>query len=746
MKRVILLFLIGIAGLGMVSLPNLNPDEQMLSMLENAKQTFNNPRNGYSPYARLSLIDSVIRTASPFDRQYLIESQYERSNLLLQLGRPAEAVDQLNQLLRQQDRMPAGIVEGIRLNLALSYLRMGEQTNCIANHSSQMCLFPIRDGGVHKDKTGSREAIRIYEEHLTRFPKNLEARWLLNIAYMTLGEYPASVPKDFLIPDLGAKDGSTLKPFEDIAMQMGMATKDQAGGVILEDFDNDGRLDIIKSSWDISEPMHYFHSNGDGTFSDMSARSGLSRFTGGLNIMQTDYNNDGYRDIFVTRGGWLSGKFGEQPNSLLRNNGDNTFTDVTDRSGLLSFHPTQTATWNDFNNDGWLDVFIGNEHNSSSENDHACELYLNNRDGTFTNVAQQAGCDLRNFVKGVNSGDFDRDGFKDIFLSTMDGKRILLRNKGLKDNPAGKQIAFEDVTHAAGLDDEHHNSFATWFWDYDNDGYLDILACDYTFNRTLASYAAAENLGNPEKFTGQPCLYRNNGNGTFTDVTNAVGLYKTAFAMGSNFGDIDNDGYLDMYLGTGNPNYQSLVPNKMFKNMGGEKFADVTSSANVGSLQKGHAVAFADMDQDGDQDIFIEMGGAYTGDAYQNSFFRNPGQNDNHWISLRLEGVKSNRAAIGSSVKVTFTEKGKTRSVYRDVNSGGSFGASPLTREIGLGQAPVIDQLEIRWHGSGLVQTFRNVPVDRFVTLREGDKSLVLSKPRKVDLTKNAHHAMTVCK
>ena len=143
-------------------------------------------------------------------------------------------------------------------------------------------------------------------------------------------------------------------------------------------------------------------------------------------------------------------------------------------------------------------------------------------------------------------------------------------------------------------------------------------------------------------------------------------------------------------------------------------FADVTSSARVGHLQKGHAVSFADMDNDGDQDIHSEMGGAYPGDAYQNAFFLNPGQNNNNWICLNLEGTKSNRSAIGTQVKITFSENGISRSVYREVNSGGSFGASPLRREIGIGEAEQIDQIEVRSHGSNEVQFFKNIEPNRF--------------------------------
>jgi hypothetical protein len=191
--------------------------------------------------------------------------------------------------------------------------------------------------------------------------------------------------------------------------------------------------------------------------------------------------------------------------------------------------------------------------------------------------------------------------------------------------------------------------------------------------------------------------------------------------MGANFGDIDNDGYLDMYFGTGNPDFKSLVPNKMFKNLGGEKFADVTVSSRTGNLQKGHGIAFADIRNTGIQDIYAEMGGAFKGDSYTSSLYVNPGQSNNNWISLNLEGVKANRAAIGSHIKLTFVDNGLKRSVYKDVNSGGSFGSSPLRQEIGIGQAKVIDNIEIQWAGDNAVQHFKNVLPNQFLHLTEGN-------------------------
>jgi hypothetical protein len=188
-----------------------------------------------------------------------------------------------------------------------------------------------------------------------------------------------------------------------------------------------------------------------------------------------------------------------------------------------------------------------------------------------------------------------------------------------------------------------------------------------------------------------------------------------------------------MYLGSGNPQYQSLVPNKMFKNMRGTAFADVTNTARVGHLQKGHGVSFADIDNDGDQDIHIEMGGPFEGDAYPNSLFLNPGQNENRWIGIILEGNQSNRDAIGARIKVSVMENGLRRTIYRDVNSGGSFGSSPLRREIGIGEATMIEDIEILWPGSNVIQRFKYVQPNQFIRIKEGSSVVQPVPLKKID-------------
>jgi FG-GAP-like repeat/ASPIC and UnbV len=670
--------------------------------------------NNFSPAAEVAYYDSMLALPANSPQNIFMAKCFKARDHL-KLGEEQKTIDILQDLLNKMPNIPTALATDIQKYLAIAYLRQGERTNCISNHSGGSCIFPVQGKGIYTDPTYSQKGIELYKGILDRDSNDLESRWLLNVAYMTIGEYPRSVPADRLIPGLDT-DTSSIKvhAFKDMAGPLKLNDfKNMAGGAIVDDFNKDGYLDIVTSCWGLESGMHFFRNNSDGTFTDFSEQSGLNKIKGGLNIIQADYNNDGFTDILVLRGAWL-GKFGNQPNSLLRNNGDGTFTDVTIESGLLSFHPTQTATWADFNNDGWLDLFIGNE-TVSIDNPNPSELYINNQDGTFTNVSSKSGCEHLGFMKGVTSGDYNNDGWPDIFISMLDGKKMLLKNMGVK----SKIPQFTDVTHEAGLDLKETFTFPTWFWDYNNDGWPDIFICGYDFQGSLARVSAAEALNKPLGNVSKMYLYRNNRDGTFTDVSKQVGLDHPVFAMGANFGDIDNDGWLDMYLGTGNPDYRSLVPNKLFKNVGGQRFVDVTSSARVGNLQKGHGVSFADLNNDGNQDIFIETGGAYPGDAYYNSLYVNPGQENNNWISVLLEGDKSNRSAIGAHIAVSFTEGGVKRVVYRDVNSGGSFGASPFRKEIGIGKATIIDELIIKWPTSGTVQVFKDIRPCQFLKIRE---------------------------
>ena len=224
-------------------------------------------------------------------------------------------------------------------------------------------------------------------------------------------------------------------------------------------------------------------------------------------------------------------------------------------------------------------------------------------------------------------------------------------------------------------------------------------------------------------------LYRNTGKGTFDDVTKAVGLDKVFMPMGSNFGDLDNDGFLDMYLGMGTPSYAALAPHVLLRNRGGKAFVDVTEPSGTGEVHKGHGIAFVDLDNDGDEDIVAEIGGATPGDSHAMRVFENPGHG-NDWVSVKLTGVKSNRSAIGARITVTVDNNGTTRTVDRQVGSGGTFGASPLEQHIGLGKSAKILDLEVWWPASNTRQHFANVAANSAYALEEGAASLArLERP-----------------
>ena len=695
----------------------------------------------------VQLLDKIVRTAKPETYNTLNDKRVAlfssriaqekdpvrkislralRVQELVNAGRNQEAIQEASRLRETltSQRVPESdpLVASLRELLATAYLRQGEREDCVERHSADSCRIPIVGGGIHTIEQGSRQAIKEFTSLLESYPNHLGYRWLLNLAYMTLGEYPGNVPVRWRIPPTVFESNYDIGRFQDIAPTLGIDVIGRAGGSIMEDFDGDGYLDIMGSSSDLSDPLRYFHNNGDGTFTDWSKKAGLLGQLGGLNITQADYDNDSYPDVLVLRGGWMGSRQVGHPNSLLRNDGDGTFTDVTVKAGLLSFNPSQTAAWADYNLDGYLDLFIGNE--SSKEQTLPCELFHNKGDGTFTEVALEVGLDETGFVKGVAWGDYNNDGYPDLYISRFEKSNLLYRNDG----PQEAGWKFKEVTAKAGVS-EPKLSFPTWFFDYNNDGWEDIFVTSFSsYGEDPLDPIVADYLGRPKD--GYSRLYRNNGDGTFTDITREARIDAVLMSMGANFGDLDNDGFLDCYFGTGQPNMMTLIPNRVFRNFEGKFFQDVTTSGGFGHLAKGHGISFGDVDNDGDQDIHVVLGGAYAGDAYQNLLLHNPGHS-NHWITLRLQGAHSNRLAVGARIKVNLLTENGERAVYSTVGTGGSFGASSLQQEIGLGQARAIRSIEIRWPvHKRKPQIIKDVPMDRIVKIREGNPraSVVESK------------------
>jgi hypothetical protein len=283
-------------------------------------------------------------------------------------------------------------------------------------------------------------------------------------------------------------------------------------------------------------------------------------------------------------------------------------------------------------------------------------------------------------------------------------------------------LRFSEVARKAGVVQPPHNGFVCFFFDYDNDGWPDILTTslapwEATVEGLKKGYApSSARAVHPDASR----LFRNNGNGTFTDATFDSKLYFPTGTMGAGVADLDNDGYLDIYLGTGDPQISRLEPNRLFRNLGNRTFGDVTTYVGFARPgNKGHGVGFVDIDEDGDLDIFAQLGGHYPGDHVRNALYRNLKANRNHWLEVELRGVKSNRFAVGAQITV----KAGTLLAYREVKGSEGFGStSPFRQHFGLGGNAKIDSIEIRWP-SGTTHRFTDLEANRIISLKEDESS-----------------------
>ena len=641
------------------------------------------------------------------------------ANAKLQAGDARQAALELEALRADLAAAPEAVTPGLRRRvlraLAAAWLRVGEQENCILHHGTDSCLLPISPAGQHVEREGSRQAMTVLLQMLHEQPADLEARWLLNVAAMTLGEWPDGLPAEWRVPPSAFASEGEVGRFRDVAAACGLADRQHAGGLCLEDFDGDGRLDLVTSQLDEDAPLCFLHNAGDGRFADRSAESGLASTTGGLNLVHGDVDNDGAPDILVLRSAGQPQLDRDWPLTLLLGDRRGGFRDATSDAGLHERFSTRAAALADYDGDGRLDLFVGNQGSESLR--RVSRLYRNTGEGRFEEVGEAAGLALIAPVEGCAWGDADDDGDPELVVTCATGPPLLFRNDGGR---------FTECARQAGLAGPSRGGSCGWL-DFDNDGHLDLFVAGYRLGMTAA--VCADYLG-AEATDVTPRLYRNRGDGRFEDVTHAAGLMHVLPVLGCNWGDLDNDGWTDLYLGTGEPDLCAIYPNRLFRNDGGRRFLDVTTAAGMGHLQKGAALAFGDLDADGDQDVVEIMGGLLEGDSFHRVLFENPG-GGGRWVTLVLEGVAANRSAIGARLRVTVRRPdGSTRDVHHLVGTGGSYGSQSLQAELGLGDATAIESVEIAWPGSGTRQTVRGdaVGLDSCWKIVEGEGPVRLER------------------
>ena len=595
------------------------------------------------------------------------------------------------------------------LQLGLAEFRLGEADKAAERFENIIQNYRRHSGayyylGVYHLRHGAPEkAVENFKESLRIKPRDPETLWNLWTAYSQLGGYPEELPDEFRVVVNSqqehflaeSRQSTTERQFTDIAPNLKMDKVDGGRGSAWGDYDNDGDLDIVAVG--TYQPHALFRNNGDGTFTNTADEAGIADPRGGWGSLFADYDNDGYLDLYITRGGWS----GAAENTLYHNNGNGTFTDVTHTAGVADPQSSFCAAWADYDNDGYLDLYIADGVIGDGA---ANVLYHNNGDGTFTNTAEAAGVADTGNSLGTAWGDYDKDGHIDLHVINFGQSNVLYRNNG--------DGTFTDVTSMTGMNLPVTDAFVTFFLDVDNDADLDIFISN---SGSFQAFIAGQITGTAPHNSDRQVLYRNNGDGTFTDITRESGLYHAYGAMGANFGDINSDGYLDIYLATGAPQMGRLERDALFRNNGDGTFTDATAALGLGNIGKGHGVTFGDVDTDGDVDIYVPVGGAFIGDQWHNLFYRNSGTGNN-WLTLKLVGVKSNRDGIGAKVTLHMGDN----VIYREVSGGCGFGSTnSLWLEIGLGAHTKVDTLEIIWP-SGQVDKQRNLSVNQKLVVTEG--------------------------
>lgn len=528
----------------------------------------------------------------------------------------------------------------------------------------------------------------------------------------------------FTSPKPLAKSLSSAVPratFQNIIDRSGLDYHPGFGGIAWSDFNGDRKDDIFIAT---ATGNKLYQGNGDGTFIDVTRQAGIAPTPVAFGVVFGDYDNDGCPDLYLSIGGPInSSKDRGIPDSLYHNNCDGTFTDVIAKSGMKDIFHGTGATWFDYDNDGWLDLYVANYGVWKNDDDWTFEpniLYHNNGNGTFTAQSELDGApglakcsSVRPFPRyPKNSGktekvrplkgwkesfqpisfDFDNDGKQDLFIATDYGVSPLYHNNG--------NGTFSDVTEQAGMC-VRGSGMGVTAGDYDNNGYLDLYVTNGDHN----------------------FLWHNNGNGTFSETSEEAGVANFgSLGWGAQFFDYNNDGALDLYEVSGNVLLDAEVrrrytnrQDRLYENNGQGHFTDIAIKAGLSGNDPKLAAAFADINNDGFTDLFVISDyPRRTDNTSHNRLYLNT-PNGNHWLSLRLVGDRSNRDAVGA--RISLTVSGKTQ--IREITVGTSYiSQNSLRATFGLGKATHIEKLQIQWP-SGQKQTVTDPDVDHLVTVTE---------------------------
>ena len=531
-------------------------------------------------------------------------------------------------------------------------------------------------------------------------PGDIKYRWMLRALTLHAGRPEATIPEQFRLKvPQGARSGFRL---QDVTQSSGAGRLALGRGASWGDFDNDGREDILVGAE--RAPFCLFRNLGDGSFTDVAAQMGL-RDPVGLGCYASqfiDYDNDGFQDVFFTSNGWGGG--GRL--FLFHNESGSQFRDVTESAGLGGPLNAFGASWADFDNDGHVDLAVATGIIDPEGGDRL-RLYHNEGNGVFREVGQQAGLIQKARWISVAWGDYDGDGRQDLLATSFDKGPFLFRNLG--------EGRFEDVSVKTGIR-TNTQAYTPEFFDYDNDGNLDLFVSTYPGGDVeVKDMINAKLSGASVPPSQEQLLFHNNGDGTFTRVSRDAGIAGWYGGMSSQVGDFDNDGFDEIVIGTGNPALDWCEPKPLFHNDGHGKFVDVAHSAGLVHFGMLHGAALADYDNSGNLSLFGSFGGFYWGSRETSKLYRNLGSG-NSSLEIRLIGTRSNRDAIGTKVSA-FAGENK---VHKWVNGGNGFGcANSKIVHLGLGREKRVDRLDVLWP-SGLRQSFKNVLVGQRIEVTEG--------------------------